>query len=121
VDSDRAAFRFVVRGRVQGVGFRRSAQHEALRLGLAGWVGNTAAGDVEGAAEVGGEKGDELDRRLAFGEEAPERAGGAPEIAAGEAVGELLEGRRGIADRAGPRIGEVGLGEVGMRDEHGEG
>ena len=49
--SQRAAFRFVVRGRVQGVGFRRSAQQEALRLQLAGWVANTAAGDVEGTAE----------------------------------------------------------------------
>jgi acylphosphatase len=51
VAPDRAAFRFVVRGRVQGVGFRRSAQQEALRLGLTGWVRNTPAGDVEGTAE----------------------------------------------------------------------
>ena len=48
---ERAAFRFVVRGTVQGVGFRRSAQGEAYRLGLCGWVRNTATGDVEGVAE----------------------------------------------------------------------
>jgi acylphosphatase len=46
-----AAFRFLVRGTVQGVGFRRSAQLEAYRLGVRGWVRNTPAGDVEGVAE----------------------------------------------------------------------
>ena len=39
-------------GRVQGVFFRASARDEARRLGLTGWVRNTAAGTVE--AEVQG-------------------------------------------------------------------
>ena len=49
--SERGAFRFVVRGTVQGVGFRRATQLEAYRLGLCGWVRNTREGDVEGVAE----------------------------------------------------------------------
>lgn len=36
-----------VRGRVQGVYFRASAQREARRLGLAGWVRNRPDGSVE--------------------------------------------------------------------------
>jgi acylphosphatase len=40
-----------VRGRVQGVFFRASAQREARRLGLTGWVKNRADGSVEVLAE----------------------------------------------------------------------
>jgi acylphosphatase len=40
-----------VRGRVQGVYFRASAQREARRLGLTGWVKNRADGVVEIFAE----------------------------------------------------------------------
>jgi acylphosphatase len=50
------AFSALIRGRVQGVGFRYSAYHEARRLGLSGWVRNTPEGDVELWAEGSGEK-----------------------------------------------------------------
>ncbi len=36
-----------VKGKVQGVFYRVSAKKEADRLGITGWVKNTAAGDVE--------------------------------------------------------------------------
>lgn len=41
----------LVEGHVQGVYFRASAQKEAQRLGLAGWVRNRSGGDVEAVAE----------------------------------------------------------------------
>ena len=40
-----------VTGRVQGVFFRDSCSQEARRLGVGGWVCNTAAGSVEGEFE----------------------------------------------------------------------
>ena len=43
--------RVVVMGRVQGVGFRASAQDEAERQGLIGWVRNRHDGSVELEAE----------------------------------------------------------------------
>ncbi len=39
--------RFVVRGRVQGVGFRWFVEREAHILGIAGWVRNNSDGSVE--------------------------------------------------------------------------
>jgi acylphosphatase len=46
-----AAFRAVVTGRVQGVGFRYSAVREARGLGVLGRVANLPDGSVEVAAE----------------------------------------------------------------------
>jgi acylphosphatase len=45
--------RFVITGRVQGVGFRYFAHDAALREGVGGWVRNLPDGRVE--AEVEGE------------------------------------------------------------------
>jgi len=38
---------FLVKGRVQGVGFRWFVQREAAEIGLRGWVRNTDDGHVE--------------------------------------------------------------------------
>lgn len=43
----RAARRWLVRGRVQGVGFRYFAQHAASGLGLTGYARNLDDGSVE--------------------------------------------------------------------------
>lgn len=43
--------RIRVTGRVQGVWFRDSTRHEALRLGVRGWVRNTPEGAVEAVYE----------------------------------------------------------------------
>jgi acylphosphatase len=43
--------RIVVRGRVQGVGFRYAAVSEARRHGLSGWARNAPDGSVEIVAE----------------------------------------------------------------------
>ena len=41
----------VIRGRVQGVGFRYFAEHSAVRHGLRGWVRNLWGGMVETEVE----------------------------------------------------------------------
>jgi acylphosphatase len=41
------AKRYIVRGRVQGVGFRWFVEREAHMLGIAGWVRNNHDGSVE--------------------------------------------------------------------------
>ena len=41
------ARRYIVRGRVQGVGFRWFVEREAHMLGIAGWVRNNSDGSVE--------------------------------------------------------------------------
>jgi acylphosphatase len=45
------ARRYVVRGRVQGVGFRWFVEREAQMLGIAGWVRNNHDGSVEVLAQ----------------------------------------------------------------------
>ena len=46
----RVARRYLVRGRVQGVGFRYFTHAAAVRAGLSGWVRNNTDGSVEIAA-----------------------------------------------------------------------
>lgn len=45
------AFRFVVKGKVQGVGYRAFTQRVARQLGLVGFVQNEVDGSVTGVAE----------------------------------------------------------------------
>ena len=45
------ARRFLVRGRVQGVGFRWFVEREAHILGISGWVRNNSDGSVEVLAQ----------------------------------------------------------------------
>jgi acylphosphatase len=55
-DMSRAILQVVIRGRVQGVGYRAWVESQAVAIGLEGWVRNRRDGDVEalfkGPAEV---------------------------------------------------------------------
>ena len=55
---------FLVKGRVQGVGFRWFVHREASELDLRGWVRNTEDGDVEVVASGEAESLAELRRSL---------------------------------------------------------
>jgi acylphosphatase len=55
--------RAIVRGMVQGVGFRYNARAEASRLGLGGYARNRADGDVE--VEIEGDAAS-VERMLAW-------------------------------------------------------
>lgn len=61
----------VVRGDVQGVGFRYFVMRKAAQLGLKGWVRNNDDGTVELVAE--GERGD-LEQLLRSAREGPRLA-----------------------------------------------
>jgi len=62
-----AARRFVVRGRVQGVGFRWFVVREAARLAVRGWTRNLPDGSVEVVAAGEQDALDALCRRLGEG------------------------------------------------------
>jgi acylphosphatase len=61
------ARRFVIRGRVQGVGFRWFVEREAHILGITGWVRNNDDGSVEVLAVGAPEKLAELRSKLQAG------------------------------------------------------
>jgi acylphosphatase len=61
------ARRFVIRGRVQGVGFRWFVEREAHILGITGWVRNNHDGSVEVLAIGVPEKLAELRLKLQAG------------------------------------------------------
>ena len=112
--------RWLVKGRVQGVGFRWFVRDEATALGLAGWVRNRADGAVELLAGGPPEALEALEERLAAGPpasrvDAVERL----TVAAGEAAGPRFEiGRshqaRGMRDRPEPVRQIIGAGQHGQ-------
>ena len=63
----RVARRYVISGRVQGVGFRFFAEAAAAREGLHGWVQNLPDGLVEVSAEGEAEAIERFERNIAHG------------------------------------------------------
>ena len=63
----RIARRFLITGRVQGVGFRYFAQEAADREGLHGWVRNLPDGRVEAQAEGDADALERFERALRRG------------------------------------------------------
>ena len=63
----RVARRYLIGGRVQGVGFRVFAEAAAAVEGLHGWVQNLPDGRVEVAVEGEAESVERFERRIAHG------------------------------------------------------
>ncbi len=61
------ARRYMISGRVQGVGFRYFAHAAASRDGLHGWVRNLSDGRVEAAAEGDADAIERFERALRHG------------------------------------------------------
>jgi acylphosphatase len=88
-----AARRFVVRGRVQGVGFRYFVIREASRLALVGWTRNLPDGAVEVLASGEEASLEALQRRLGEG---PPAARVLDVVVSAPPVGENLEALDGF-------------------------
>ena len=67
--------RFLVRGIVQGVGYRWFVLREAQRLGLRGWVSNLPDGSVEVVADGQEDSLTRLEHALARGPQMAQVAG----------------------------------------------
>jgi acylphosphatase len=63
----RLARRYLISGRVQGVGFRFFARDAAAREGIQGWVRNREDGRVEAVAEGDREALDRFENHLRHG------------------------------------------------------
>ena len=63
----RVARRYIISGRVQGVGFRYFAEAAAAREGVAGWVRNLPDGRVEVVAEGDADAIERFERALRHG------------------------------------------------------
>lgn len=63
----RVARRFLIRGRVQGVGFRYFTESVAAREGLHGWVRNLPGGSVETRVEGDAESVERFERAIRHG------------------------------------------------------
>jgi len=59
--------RYLISGRVQGVGFRWFVEREAAQLGITGWVRNCENGDVEVMATGAPEQHRSLRQKLQQG------------------------------------------------------
>lgn len=67
MSAERAARRWRITGRVQGVGFRHHTRQAARRLGLDGWVRNEPDGSVEVRAAGDPESLDRFEEELRRG------------------------------------------------------
>jgi len=90
--ADLVRVRAVVRGRVQGVFYRASAEREAARLGVAGTATNRADGSVELVVEGSRDAVDEMLRWAAHG---PPRA----QVSGVDVTDENPQGSRGFSAR----------------------
>ena len=63
----RVARRYIISGRVQGVGFRYFAESAAAREGIHGWIRNRADGTVEASAEGDADAVDRFESKLRHG------------------------------------------------------
>jgi acylphosphatase len=63
----RKAKRFIISGRVQGVGFRYFVRRQAQAIGLAGWVRNLPDGRVEAFVEGPSAQLEEIEQLLREG------------------------------------------------------
>lgn len=63
----RIARRFVISGRVQGVGFRWFTRDAAVREGVTGWVRNLPDGRVEALVEGDADSVDRVERAVRRG------------------------------------------------------
>jgi acylphosphatase len=63
----RIARRYLITGRVQGVGFRYFAQRVAVQHGISGWVRNTPDGRVEVEAEGDADAMHQFEQQISTG------------------------------------------------------